>query len=251
MTAQPARSREVNPISRGRVTQLWLASCSTGSCTSALHLLLPLLLLVAAVARASPSPLSPPLLLTCQHSRSAHDVDVAGTHANGANALIRGHCSYETCGNLDSYAAEKHYRSLRGRNIRVSYPGDSSTGYTLVTEEDGSRGGSMVQFMRDIAADAGFTWEIHEVSPASRARYSSSYSACTHEVALNRTDVRAYFNCCRACFDTTLPNRLRLSPLAALHRQLLDVRMHWKRCTRCQYCTGLPLRSDLSLSYPR
>jgi hypothetical protein len=36
--------------------------------------------------------------------------------------------SYETCGNVDSYSASKHYEVLKGQHLRVSYPGDSSTG---------------------------------------------------------------------------------------------------------------------------
>lgn len=72
--------------------------------------------------------------------------------------------SYETCGNVDSYSASKHYAALKGRHLRVSYPGDSSTGYTLFSVPGGSKDGSFVQFMRDIAAEAEFTWELHNVS---------------------------------------------------------------------------------------
>lgn len=96
--------------------------------------------------------------------------------------------SYETCGNVDSYSASKHYESLSGMHLKVSYPGDSSTGYTLFTNE-GRKDGAFVKFMQDIAADAGFTWEVHNVSEASKSRFSSSYTACVHEVALGETDL--------------------------------------------------------------
>ena len=53
------------------------------------------------------------------------------------------HCSYETCGNLNAYSDEKHYTALRGQHLRVSYPGDSGSGYTLKTLPDGSKTGSV------------------------------------------------------------------------------------------------------------
>ena len=83
--------------------------------------------------------------------------DVTGLPADGLAF------SYETCGNVDSYSASKHYAALKGRHLRVSYPGDSSTGYTLFTTTGGRKDGSFVQFMRDIAAEAEFTWEVHNV----------------------------------------------------------------------------------------
>lgn len=163
----------MNPRSSGMVTQVWPTTSSIGSCTKCFLC----------------HRFCHPFHRCGRYYCSAHGFNADGTHTDDADDLIHDCCSYETCGNLDSYASEKHYRSLRGKHIRVSYPGDSSTGYTLLTEDDGSRGGSVVEFMRGVASDAGFTWEVHEVSPASRARYSSSYSACAHEVALNRTDV--------------------------------------------------------------
>ena len=73
--------------------------------------------------------------------------------------------------------------------MRVSYPGDGSDGYTLFTKDDGSKDGSVVRLMKDIAAEADFTWEVHNVSEASKSRYSSSYDACVHEIALGHTDL--------------------------------------------------------------
>jgi hypothetical protein len=97
--------------------------------------------------------------------------------------------SYHTCGNIDAYSSDSAFEEISGRALRVSYPGDSSTGYTILTHPDGSKDGSVVQLMRDIAIEAGFSWEVHPVSADSSARYSSSYTACVHEVALNRTDM--------------------------------------------------------------
>ena len=97
--------------------------------------------------------------------------------------------SYETCGNLNSYSPVRHYDLVRNRVFRVSYPGDSSSGYTLVTDNNGNRDGSMVKLMQEVAVAGQFTWEPHAVSNDSLSRYSSSYTACVHEVALNRTDI--------------------------------------------------------------
>eukprot|EP01046_Picozoa_sp_COSAG06_P113749 COSAG06_NODE_60510_length_270_cov_1.409357_1_plen_46_part_01 len=43
--------------------------------------------------------------------------------------------------------------------------------------------------MRELAEDVGFTWEVHPVSNWSSTRYSSSFTACVHEVALGATDM--------------------------------------------------------------
>ena len=36
--------------------------------------------------------------------------------------------SYSTCGNIDTYSTDKHYRTLNGAHLKVSFPGDSSSG---------------------------------------------------------------------------------------------------------------------------
>jgi hypothetical protein len=116
--------------------------------------------------------------------------------------------SYETCGNLGFYTSEKHFKDLRNKRLRVSYPGDSGTGYTLLTHKDGEKkgqkDGSFVQFARQMALDAGFTWEVRNVSKASKSRYSSSFTACVHDIALGETDL------CIGNFWTT-PERLLLT----------------------------------------
>lgn len=97
--------------------------------------------------------------------------------------------SYETCGNLDTYTGDAHFRTLRGKHLRVSYPADSDAGYSLYTDSHGIKQGSTVHFMQDVAADAGFTWSVHPVSEISSSKYLSTYTACVHEVALNQTDL--------------------------------------------------------------
>lgn len=87
--------------------------------------------------------------------------------------------SYETCGNLNAYSAERHYESLRGQHLRMSFPGDSGSGYTLVTldhttnqpcanvweaqgyaskgacvaDPQNTKTGSVVEFIRSLAED--------------------------------------------------------------------------------------------------
>jgi len=106
-------------------------------------------------------------------------------------------------------------------------PGDSGSGYTLLTEEattgrpcksewqgepvwsaqgyaskaecmwdfnhdtqsGNSKEGSMVEFMRSIRADAEFTWERVEVSQDSKELFDSSFTACVHAVAVGQTDM--------------------------------------------------------------
>ena len=123
---------------------------------------------------------------TCQRPHESTDM----LWEEGAPAGLT--FSYETCGNMDTYTNRKHYRSLRGKHLRVSYPGDSSLGYDMYTAnascphtEDvtctGTKDGSVVRFMRDLAREAQFTWQEKPVSRTSRERFSSTYTACVHE----------------------------------------------------------------------
>ena len=83
---------------------------------------------------------------------------------------------------------------MQGKTLRVSYPGDSGTGYTLTTRDDnGQKTGSVVAFMNEIAAEGDFRYELHNVSEAStdwsaRNAGGSSWTACVHEVALGETE---------------------------------------------------------------
>ena len=55
-------------------------------------------------------------------------------------------------GNINSYLdMGSRFTWLRGKELRVSMPGDSSSGYTLVTDPDGGRNGSVYTFMQKVA----------------------------------------------------------------------------------------------------
>ena len=88
--------------------------------------------------------------------------------------------SYVTCGNLDTYSENSYTKELEGQTLRVSFPGDSSSGYTLKTDPiTGQKIGSVVAFMDAVAERGNFQYEIRNVSQASKDRYtSSSYTAC-------------------------------------------------------------------------
>jgi hypothetical protein len=102
--------------------------------------------------------------------------------------------SYETCGNMNSYSQDRHYSTLRGQHLKVSYPGDSGSGYTLYTE-NGVKKGSVVDFVDKLARDHGFTMEAVVVTQDSRDAVraafdsGSSFSACVHAVAIGQVDL--------------------------------------------------------------
>lgn len=118
--------------------------------------------------------------------------------------------SYETCGHLNHFtdrAATTHVGLLKAfaavRPIRVSFPGNSGSGYTLVTLGENEpalytsnatggtrRAGSMVEFGFSALTKYELPWEEVPISDNSRA-YSpkSSFTACCHDVALGHTDI--------------------------------------------------------------
>jgi len=105
------------------------------------------------------------------------------------------HYSYATCGSLDRYSAERHAQQLASLPpLRVSFPADSSNGYTVVSVDGGvggtGRAGAVLEFAAATFAAHGIAWTEVPVPAASRA-YSplSSYTACVQAVALNDTDV--------------------------------------------------------------
>jgi hypothetical protein len=55
----------------------------------------------------------------------------------------------------------------------------------LLTLPDGSKAGSVVDFMREIAREAQFTWEVVPILDESRSLYSSSFTACVHQVRIH------------------------------------------------------------------
>ena len=108
--------------------------------------------------------------------------------------------SYATCGNLDEYERDKKLRQLQAFGpLRVSFPGNSGSGYTVTDAKVGEAGagntrrdGSVLRFFETTMAAHGVDWYEVPRSASSSAFgtiHSSSFTACTHEVALNRSDV--------------------------------------------------------------
>ena len=48
--------------------------------------------------------------------------------------------SYETCGNVNEFSDTGRTSYLQGLNLRVSFPGNSGSGYTITTVADGTTG---------------------------------------------------------------------------------------------------------------
>lgn len=125
-----------------------------------------------------------------QCDRPNHPSTVQWEEDNVLNRTNELTYSYETCGNVDSYDfKERDYSRLRGRDIRVAFPGDSRFSYALKTLDDGSKDGSYVQFMQNIAEEVGFTLTVQDITEMSVHRFPSSFTACTHDVALNEVDL--------------------------------------------------------------
>jgi hypothetical protein len=118
------------------------------------------------------------------HTLSAVEFDTSEGAAPEADLLpLSDHVaySYTTCGNLDSYSENLYVQQMQGRTLRVAFPGDSGTGYTLVTDPAagivGTKTGSVVAFMQAVAERGNFQWEIQNVTAASKATYPGSVSA--------------------------------------------------------------------------
>jgi hypothetical protein len=117
--------------------------------------------------------------------------------------------SYETCGNLNAYSRARHYEVLQGKTLRVTgMPADQYYNYG----QPGQPGwdGSHVALFRDIAREAGLSWNFVNNSDASTAwaaanKKGSAYWACVHEIALNNTDI-----CVGAFF--VIPARRAMAP---------------------------------------
>ena len=99
--------------------------------------------------------------------------------------------SYETCGFLNRFSKDAHTKALQqftaDRPLRVGFPTDSGSGYTVKTMADGvTRDGSFVRFASRVFRAQNVTWQPREISQKSAARYAniSSYTACVHDVAL-------------------------------------------------------------------
>ena len=99
--------------------------------------------------------------------------------------------SYATCGYRSPLNGQFLAASLReGRALRVGMPGDSGTGYTLVTEEDGNRGGSYVTFMQRVFEAHGVQYNLVPISAGSMAvGKGSSWKGCVEDVAIGALDL--------------------------------------------------------------
>ena len=99
------------------------------------------------------------------------------------------HQSYSTCLNVDPRSPSEIKQPLAGRNFKVAFPGDSTSNYTLYTENNGvTRNGSTVAFFNLIREETGGNWEVVNTSESSLAKYDSSYTACVHDVGLGLLD---------------------------------------------------------------
>ena len=116
--------------------------------------------------------------------------------------------SYQTCGSLDYYSENEFEDILKEKlkKVRITFPGASSSQYTIVRSEGYSgfavnespavtmsrsgREGSIPDFMNTILVRYGVgEIETVEVSPKSQEFSSSSFTACTHEVAIGNADI--------------------------------------------------------------
>lgn len=105
--------------------------------------------------------------------------------------------SYETCGNINQFTDSRRTDYLKGRTLRASFPGNSGSGYTIMTVPAGATGvggtardGSIVRLFAQLMLDYGMNWVEVPVSAESKAfSPKSSFTACVHEVALNGTDI--------------------------------------------------------------
>jgi len=135
--------------------------------------------------------------------------------------------SYATCGNIDTFSSEHENRDLlqdiaNRAPLRIGIPGDED--FHLVTVRDDQEGvggtrrdGSTVAFADSVLARYNIRWTEVPISQDSRDfSPMSSYTACVHDIALNRTDM------CFGPFWTTEYRRR----MAAFTGSLFSSRMH-------------------------
>ena len=107
--------------------------------------------------------------------------------------------SYQTCGYVDyfTYGQESYSAQLRavaaanpGGKLRIGFPGDDPSQYTIVTTAPSegiggtNRSGSVPVFFDNIMLRLGVPWGEVPTSDASRAfSPTSSFTACTRDVA--------------------------------------------------------------------
>jgi hypothetical protein len=124
------------------------------------------------------------------------------------------HYSYATCGYTNDFnpsvALDAQLKTYTGEKaIRVSFPADSSSGFTLTTLPNGKRDGSIARFTARLLKDAGVEWTEVPISRQAKFHHSDSRTACVHEVAVGGTDL-----CIGAC---SLPRSLLTPSLSHTH----------------------------------
>ena len=99
--------------------------------------------------------------------------------------------SYATCGWLDSYNENHLAESMVSARttFRISYPSNAFSVWTLNTASNGQRVGSFVDLVNTVLKDYGIEPSITPMSEESLGKFDESWSACVHDVALNRTDL--------------------------------------------------------------
>ena len=99
------------------------------------------------------------------------------------------YASYETCGNINAYNIDRYSTVFLNQTLTIAFPGDSSALYDLFTNSEGEKDGSSVRFFEDVQSFYNYNVDVVEISNISRQKYSSSYSACVHDVALGLVDL--------------------------------------------------------------
>ena len=114
--------------------------------------------------------------------------------------------SYATCGYVDVFSEGETVEPLRraassrsSGKLRVAFPSDSGSGYTVVSPPKvepfhgvggTNRSGSFLRFMDDIFTQHGIPWEEVPVSLRSQEFSPNSFwTACVHEVAIGNADM--------------------------------------------------------------
>ena len=113
------------------------------------------------------------------------------SHHAAVGRLLTGEVSYATCGYRSPLNGQFLAAALReGRTLRVGMPSDSGSGYTLVTEEGGERGGSYVTFMQRVFHAHDMQYRLVPTSQGSIAMAKgSSWAACIEDVAIGALDL--------------------------------------------------------------
>ena len=139
----------------------------------------------------------------CYVNRSECDLPSAATGSGGYAIIglkdpsLELHYSYATCGNLDKFDTNQKLRQLQAfGTLRVSFPGNSGSGYTVTDALPGSDGagdtrrdGSVIRFFEATMAAHGVPW----VEVPRRGSHNSHRIVCTqHSMPLTAVNCVCY-----------------------------------------------------------